>query len=64
MKVGSIGFQEAVELLQPHVGVIPPNRLERHAKKPEIRQVQEVPTENQPFKSTYGKYLRPHPVAG
>jgi DNA primase len=53
MQLRKVAFQQSVALLQDFVAS--PAFLEA-AKKPEIKQVQELPTENQPFKGTYEKF--------
>jgi hypothetical protein len=56
MKVRQVGFQEAVAIIEPYVG----SAIAAQAKRPVIKQVQEIPTENPPFRSTYEKYFKPH----
>jgi DNA primase len=56
MAVNGIGFQEAVRLLEPYL-----SSVVTQAARPVIATLQEVPTENKPFRSTYAQYFRPHP---
>jgi hypothetical protein len=49
MAVRGLGFQDAVSLLEPYANV--PSTSP--ARKPEIKQRQVQPTENEPFNSTY-----------
>jgi len=53
MAYRSVGFQEAVEELKRFNGAAVP------VPKPELRTVQELPTENQPFKASYQKFAVP-----
>lgn len=53
MKARRVGFQQAVDVLQPYAGSA---ILHRPISKPEIKQVQELPVENPPFDG--GKYRK------
>ena len=60
MALKGLGFREAVELLQSHLG----NIIAQQAAKPQIKQIQEARaeterTENPPFKGQYQKYFVP-----
>jgi len=57
MKVRTLGFQEAVNLLQPHVGQAIVERIQRDGVVPKLRMERQPVTENPPFKSTYEKYF-------
>jgi DNA primase len=48
MKVRGIAFQEAVSILEPFAT----GAMVQQAKRPEIKQLQVQPTENQPFRGT------------
>src|SRR5690349_17721576 len=56
MQVRNIGFQEAVSLLEPYVGSAIAHQQEQQAKSPRLANLQQVPTENPPFKSSYKKF--------
>jgi DNA primase len=59
MVVRKVGFQDAVDFLQSHLG----NIIAQQAKEPRLRQlpttlpVVSAPTENPPFKGTYDKFV-------
>jgi len=59
MAIRKLGFQEAVRVLEPYAGAA----IVAQAPKviPATRTAQEPVTENPPFRSTYGKYFKPHP---
>lgn len=54
MAVQRIGFQAAVEILEPYAGPAVQHQAPRI--KPEIKLAHELPTENPPFKGTYEKF--------
>jgi DNA primase len=56
MKIRRIGFQQAVDLLQPYAGNAVVEGLKAQARKPEIRMAQEIPKENEAKKFTYEKF--------
>jgi hypothetical protein len=49
-------------ILEPYAGAVISRQAQVQARKPEIKQVQEQPTENPPFKSSYEKFLKPASV--
>lgn len=54
--VRGIGFQEAVAVLEPYAGNALAEKRKQQTKRPEIKVLQELPTENLPFHSTYEKF--------
>lgn len=53
MQAKGVGFQEAVRFLEP---LVTGNVIAAQAAKPQIKQLQVVPTENETFKGTYEKF--------
>lgn len=58
MAVRKVGFQEAVEILQPHAGQAVVAKA-MAVPKPELRQIQEMPAENEARTFTYEQHYQP-----